>query len=400
MKLAIIGAGEFQLPLVLKAKEMGLETHVFAWEQGAVAKSEADYFYPISIIEFETIRSKLNEIKPDAVLSICSEVAMPTVSFLAESFALTANSSRSTSLTLNKFFMKQQFIEHKIPCAQGAVVSSLDDPFLQMLDFKNGVIIKPVDRSGSLAVELVYDQEKATAAISKAIDVSFSKKCVVEEYLTGDEYSVETVSYQGQHKIVAVTEKATTQAPYFVEKSHTQPALLAKEILAQLNTVVLSALNALEISNGISHVELKINDSKCKIIEIGGRMGGDYIGSHLVPASTGIDFLKVAIEIALGRFSWSSLEISSAPTPVTVAFLTHSHSEKALVSDNLKVSLPYPILEEQLKCHVGDTIKQTNSSCTRYGYVIYNGPKVTDYDLLRHFGLKFSPINSVGDLIE
>ena len=48
-KICIIGASELQLPLILRAKELGYETHVFAWEEGAIAKNECNYFYPISI---------------------------------------------------------------------------------------------------------------------------------------------------------------------------------------------------------------------------------------------------------------------------------------------------------------------------------------------------------------
>ena len=54
-KIVIIGANDFQNPLILKAKEMGLETHVFAWADGAVGEKTADYFYPISIVEKEQI---------------------------------------------------------------------------------------------------------------------------------------------------------------------------------------------------------------------------------------------------------------------------------------------------------------------------------------------------------
>ena len=54
-KLAIIGASYLQVPLVNKAKHMGIETHVFAWEKGAVAKNIADYFYPISILSTDEI---------------------------------------------------------------------------------------------------------------------------------------------------------------------------------------------------------------------------------------------------------------------------------------------------------------------------------------------------------
>ncbi|MCF0186910.1 MAG: carbamoyl-phosphate synthase large subunit, partial [Bacteroidaceae bacterium] len=64
-KLAIIGASELQNPLILKAKEMDIETHVFAWEAGAVGEKTADFFYPISIIEKEEILAKCREIGID-----------------------------------------------------------------------------------------------------------------------------------------------------------------------------------------------------------------------------------------------------------------------------------------------------------------------------------------------
>ena len=61
-KLVIIGANDFQNQLILKAKSLGYETHVFAWEDGAVGKDNADYFYPISIIEKDKILEKCKEI--------------------------------------------------------------------------------------------------------------------------------------------------------------------------------------------------------------------------------------------------------------------------------------------------------------------------------------------------
>ena len=64
-KIAIIGANEFQNKLVLKAKELGIETHVFAWEDGAVAKENSDFFYPISITEKEKILEICKKIKID-----------------------------------------------------------------------------------------------------------------------------------------------------------------------------------------------------------------------------------------------------------------------------------------------------------------------------------------------
>ena len=66
-KIAIIGASYLQMPLIEKAKKMGLETHVFAWEAGDPGEAAADYFYPISIIEKEKILQNIQENKIDGI---------------------------------------------------------------------------------------------------------------------------------------------------------------------------------------------------------------------------------------------------------------------------------------------------------------------------------------------
>ena len=60
-KIVIIGANSFQNPLILKAKEMGYETHIFAWKDGSIGERTADYFYPISIVEKEAILEGMPE---------------------------------------------------------------------------------------------------------------------------------------------------------------------------------------------------------------------------------------------------------------------------------------------------------------------------------------------------
>ena len=69
-KIVIIGANEFQNPLILKAKELGYETHVFAWKDGSIGEKTADYFYPISIIEKEEILKKCKQIIKEGKIKI------------------------------------------------------------------------------------------------------------------------------------------------------------------------------------------------------------------------------------------------------------------------------------------------------------------------------------------
>ena len=83
-KIVIIGANDFQRPLIQKAHEMGYETHVFAWREGATGAKDADYFYEISITEKEKILKICQQISPQAVTTIGSDLANITVQYLAE----------------------------------------------------------------------------------------------------------------------------------------------------------------------------------------------------------------------------------------------------------------------------------------------------------------------------
>ncbi|MQO99299.1 hypothetical protein F7D19_12760, partial [Prevotella copri] len=84
---------------------------------------------------------------------------------------------------------------------------------------------------------------------------------------------------------------------------HHQPSSLSDEIKIKVKQIVLNALDALHIQYGASHSELKIDeDGNIRVIEIGARMGGDFIGSNLVQLSTGYDFVKGVIDVALGTF--------------------------------------------------------------------------------------------------
>lgn len=114
-KIAIIGASYLQQPLVEKAKEMGLYTICFAWEDGAVCKDLCDKFYPISIVDKNAILKVCREEKIDAVTSIASDVAVLTVNYVAEQMGLIGNPDKYSQTATNKYLMRQCFMENEVP---------------------------------------------------------------------------------------------------------------------------------------------------------------------------------------------------------------------------------------------------------------------------------------------
>ena len=298
--IAIIGANSFQNRLILKAKEMGYETHVFAWKSGDIGERTADYFYPISITEKEHILEKCKEIKPKAIVSIASDLAVTTVNYVANELGLTSNDPKDSQICTNKYEMRKAFEKAGVKVPKYREVSIGDE--INIDNFKMPVIVKPTDRSGSRGITKVTDIYEINDAVKKSAELSFEKKAIIEEFIEGNEYSCECISYHGKHTCLAITKKYTTGAPNFIETGHMQPSDLSDEIIAEVKDEVFKALDALHVKNGPSHSEFKVDsDGNIGIIEIGARMGGDCIGSDLVKISTGYDFLKLTIDVALGK---------------------------------------------------------------------------------------------------
>ena len=300
-KLVIIGANDFQNQLILKAKSLGYETHVFAWEEGAVGKDTADYFYPVSIIEKEYILEVCKKIKPIGVCSIASDLASITVNYVAEKLELPCNRTEDTLMQTNKYAMRTALSKAGIPCPKFVLVKENFDKSI-LDEFNYPIIVKPTDRSGSRNIMKLDSIDGVETAVKEACQTSFEHKAIIEEYIYGDEYSIETISYKGEHHYLATTKKYTTGAPHFIETGHKQPSDLPDELNQKAINTVFKSLDALNIRNSAGHSEFKVDkDGNINIIEIGARMGGDCIGSDLVYLSTGKDFMKMVIDVACGN---------------------------------------------------------------------------------------------------
>lgn len=361
--LAIIGASYLQLPLIKKAREMGYITHVFAWAANDVGEKEADFFYPISIVEKDEILARCQEIGICGICSIASDLAAITVSYVASGMGLNANSMHATSISTNKHLMRKAFERHGDPSPKSFLVD-LDTDF-NSLDIAFPAIVKPTDRSGSRGIYKVNSKLEIKAAVESALKEGFEKKALIEEFVEGQEYSVEYISYHGQHHFLAMTLKYTTGAPHFIETGHLEPAPVDDDTLANVKTVVEHALDSLELTEGASHSELKIDaHGNIKIIEIGGRMGGDCIGSDLVHYSTGIDFVKAVIDVACGKEP--NLDQDQEQQSARVVFIFSENDKNEF--ERIRVEEPDKIL--RVVSRNFEMIGQTTDSSNRAGCYI------------------------------
>lgn len=361
-KLAIIGASDFQNPLILKAKDMGLETHVFAWASGDVGETTADYFYPISITDHDEITEKCREIGIDGICTIGTDLGNIAVSVVANKLGLCANSLDCIAVSTNKHLMREAFKKGGDPSPKSYQIKN-GEPICDF-DLEYPIIVKPVDRSGSRSITKLNSPEGLEEAVRSAMAVSFAGAAVVEEFFTGVEYSVEFISWQGEHHFLALTRKFTTGAPHFIETGHIEPANVSDKILTRVKSVVSHALDTLGVEYGASHSEILINEEgDIRIVEIGSRMGGDCIGSDLVPLSTGVDFLAAVISVALGQEP--SLEPAAHYDAAMIRFM-FSKDDLAVLSALQEES---PELVEKFSI-ANDLSHEIVDSSSRYGFYI------------------------------
>lgn len=296
-KIAIIGARPGQYPVCLKAKEMGCETYCFAWDKDAVCKDVVDHFYDISITEVDQIAAICQKEGIHGVLSNASDFPVQQAAAIAEKLGLNTTPYNIYTKFKNKYNVRVvcDAIKELTPLRYYIYQGEAFDGF--------PVVIKPVVGGGKLGVSFAHTREEFDDAIEYAKSYS-DTEIMVEEYVEGKEVSVETLSYNGEHYVLQITDKQSLPAPHFVEIGHHQPAQMPQALWEKICAAVKQLLTAMGVTCGPSHIELKYDENgNVYLIEVNLRGGGDCISGKLVELSTGADYVRYMIEVALGAFN-------------------------------------------------------------------------------------------------
>lgn len=366
-KLLIIGASILQLPAIKKAKEMGYYVGVVDYDPNAVGIKFADEFFNVSTIDIDKVAQTAKEFKPEGIMTLATDMPMRSVAQAAKDCGLVGISMDTAIKSTDKGEMIKAFeqngVEH--PWYYIAYDENDFDKILDKVSFP--CIMKPTDSSGSRGVVLVRNKEDLKNEYSYTKNNSRGGAVIVEEYMVGSEVSVEVMAVGGTPHVLQVTDKLTTGAPHFVEMGHSQPSDLGDENVAKIKDLAIRAVKAVGIEDGPAHVEIMLTQDGPKMVELGARMGGDCITTHLVPLSTGIDMIKATIETACGRKpdieqkfeKGSAIRYFDVPNG-TIKAIDGVEEAKAICG----------VKEISFVKGIGDTAGDIGSSTDRIGFVI------------------------------
>ena len=363
-KVLIFGVGELQRSIILRAKRMGLYTVGIDPCADAVCRDDVDAFEVVPGQDYDGHCAVVEKYSIDAIVTAATDKPLVMMARIAEKYGFPFYSVETAKWSTDKFQMKERFELGGVPHAQGRLISNVEEA--EGLIFP--VIVKPRDNSGSRGVKLCRDKNELQFSINEALENSKLDTVLVEEFIEGPEYSIESLHHDGKSEVIQFTEKKTTEFPYNVELGHIQPANISKENQQKIREIVSKIGAALHFENCPSHTELKINERGIYVIETSPRLGGDYITSTLTPLSTGVNLEDELLKISLGE--------TINPQPKAVQYsgvrffafeegsvIKHTPNEGFVKGWSHVVDFSFNLKE-------GDKVNRITSSLNRYGQLI------------------------------
>lgn len=376
-RLLVLAAGILQVPVIKRAHEMGIYVIAADGNPNACGLKYADKAIVVNITSAADMLKVAMDEKIDGVIHPCSEVSMNVMGRINDVLHLSGISEEQAIRATNKHLMREAFEKFGAPSPKSILTESAEDAWNHLQnDFNTNAILKPSRNSGSRGISKVSKGFNGGAGTSKeefqkcyeiALSESRDKSVLIEQFIEGPEFSIEIIVWNGQVNVLTVTDKKTTEAPHFVELGHNQPSCYPSEIVEKIKAAAVAGVKALGVNNCACHAEVKVQNGEPYIMEIGARMGGDFISTILTPLSTGVDMIAAAVNCALGIKP--CLQPTANQQGVCIRYFCPKPGVLKSIKNTEALNAPR-VQEWEIYHKEGDTIPEVTSSLCRSGHVI------------------------------
>ena len=373
----MLGGGFLQNYVIKKARDLGYFVYCLDADPNAVGFGTANEHAVINIVDEQACLKFAKEKNVDGVLTAATDFSVLTMSYIAQEMNLPGINYKSAKIIKNKAAVRKCLFDAKADdTGYSFEIHSLEEipSILPKIIFP--IMMKPVDGSGSRGASKVERAEDFAKACEFAMSGSISHRAVAEPFVVGKEYGVESFADNGEIHVLAVMQKDMTQPPYYAELGHAIPSGLPTTVEDRIKECVRKALVAMGVNHGSVNMDILVSDDySVHIVDVGARMGGNLIGSHIIPIGTGIDYMGNMIKAAVGdKTNWNPV---SNPQPVATKLLALAPGVVKSLPDFDAIEKEYGVkIEHHL--HVGDTITQYRTNLDGCGYVVATGETVEE----------------------
>ncbi|CAI8913723.1 Biotin carboxylase [Brevibacillus sp. IT-7CA2] len=327
----------------------------------------------------DSVAQVIKEGREIAGIMSTSDYYLESVAKLARKFGWTGNSLEAIEACRNKAIFRERLQGHQVTQPEFVAIGSIEALMEARSSISLPCVVKPADDSGSNNVRLCFSWDEVEHMAAEILAIKHNARgqetartVLLEQYVEGPEFSVETFSWQGQCFVIGITQKRLTGYPFFVEAGHIFPAPLSAEEKQEIERTVERALTAVNYQFGAAHTEVKWTSAGCVVIEVNARLAGGMI-PELVRRSTGIDLLLQQIRCAAGLAPELSQSIEEQRYAGIHFLVSESQGTFSGMHGMDTVRNLPGIAEVAVHAKIGQSVQPPQNFSHRLGYVIVVG---------------------------
>lgn len=367
-KIMVVAGGTWQCPIIRLAKSMGHKVLCTNLYKDSPAFIYADESRVANVLDKERNLQIAREFTPDAVLTEQTDIAVPTVAYLAEQLGLKGISVKIASRFTNKYVMRQ-FVERAgFATPSYRLCYSAED--IKVFWKENGKsIIKPLDSQSSRGIHIINDYENADRYFEDCIQYSNCEKAVlIEQYIEGVEFTVDGLKTEKEYIVTAISEKEHYSYNVNIARKLLFSQYNENYDYDRLREINEDIVRTMELPFGITHAEYKYSNGKFYLLEIAARGGGTKISSDIVPMVSGINSNEIYLHMLLNQPY--QIKMGRKQNCVLLGFFDFETGKVMEISGLEKAKKLEGIYEIGLEIKTGDSISQALDDRSRCGYYI------------------------------
>jgi biotin carboxylase len=375
--LLVVGAGPLQIPAIQEARALGMRSIAVDGNPAAAGLALCDVPYVVDILDADAVSAIAEGEQIDGVMTLCTDAAVSTVAEVGRRMGLPVLSPQAAARATDKRLMRTAFAEAGAPSPHTRGIDSVAEAEVAAESLGYPLVLKIGRGSGSRGIYRIDDREAIGPAYAGCRAWQKEGALLLEEWVAGEEVSVEGYCTDSDCYMVAMTDKFVFPGVSPVEVGHCQPSGHTSLRQQQIYSAVLAGVKALGLTWCAFHAEVKASPKGAQLVEIGARLGGDRISTHLTPLSTGVNLVRVAILLALGERPSSPCLWERA---ACVRYFDVQRTGTLRGFQGLRglyeipgVEVIYPASERDGYLRAGFVIGEIRSSLDRYGHVLYSG---------------------------
>lgn len=300
MKALVLCGGLPQIALIKELKSRGITTLLADMNEKVGAREYADEFYKVSVLDVDAVRNLAKEQKVDFLITVCADQVLQVVAEVSEDLGLPCYIDFETAENVSKkSFMKKVFWDNDVPTSKFVVMDEFQEEKIKQLEYP--IIVKPVDAYSSRGVTKVNNIEELKTAFDNAVNISRTKNAIVEEFVEGEEITVDIYVEEGKANVLCLSNlyKIGEDGKFVINRSHI-PALVSADIESQIKDTAQKIADAFGLKNTPMLIQLISDGKKIAVVEFCARTGGG-IKFLMIKKISGFDVVKAVVDLTLGN---------------------------------------------------------------------------------------------------